>query len=1540
MARIPASVFRGRPAGDLLLGGLLLATLVIVHRDVAAPGRAASAWLLLPLAPGLVLATLGLRRRWRARSRQGLLAGGLALQLILVLWPLVGERQPDATWLADHEDRAHARLDAAVQAARDEHRALARFAEAAVAATDAAALQATGPFELCADWRDAWRAQAPTDHPAPLAAVLWRHDQRVGWAGPVIPGDTAPPADQRRLIRDDRHWALRALASPDTTSGFVLECQLWLADVSERDGVAAPTAIAVRREVVRDARPPGRRAWGDAARGLRLVEDVVLAPPDRHGVRPRLRLSVQVPARDLLEQRWRAAAALAHVVLAGLLLLAWAGPVGAGGFWLMAWLVRGWWAWIDVMHWLTAALPTPGLPASPASPTSLLDPAYFATTLGGGWFASGADALLTALLLVGTAAWTWRRFVPAACEVRPRWGRALLVAAPLAAAVFLALDRLWGDLAANANARLIGLEVPLEAWTFWVLHAVILGISLAVWSLVVLAGLRLLGGVPRVFGGPARPYWLALGLLVVVLANDVILATAYGRAERDWLRRKAAQIIQPQDEWLGFLVEDVLSDMVDRDSFGIDPAVVGPGRGALQRDQLAHRLWQQSAVRDLGLPALVEVLDAAGETESLYATGFLRDFGYEVVSRSAWWALSGPEAAGAASAGVVLQDEVRRYPTGVERVLRGESPRRDDGGWLRLELSAQSLRISTLLSRLTGAQDVRTGGGYRPRLEVDRPVLLVRGDAERWLDAGFVELPGPPTAPALDALREGEREWAEIELEGRRWLCRWASLPAEVATHPGEGFLIGLQRRGVVASLLDLGRLLLLDVILLLAAATLVALARRRWRWVPGFQGRFLLGYLVIGVILLMVAGVLADRQTFQRLEQEARTRTRDGLVTALGQLRGLLGEQARALASSDYIAELLAGRLAGERRLGPFAVRQGMVFGPDGELLLDETLGDLDADDADRLLAAARQGPLVVMRQGADLYLGVAIPIDLGDLLGEANADGTFFYRQRLDDQLLPSLAEVIGGEVVLRLDGEVADASHSGRILEEPGRLLAAPASMQWFREHPGQPRLRTHAGGMTLSGGIALPALSSSPTDGLVSRELPAVLTVEFPGRDRDLAGERRRMALFLAGLITLLLLTALGLALALSWNIFEPLRVLLGATRQLAAGDYTAPLPPGGGDEVGRLASSFRTMRDQLQNAREVLESRERFLRAVLDRVPVGVLVWDRVGRVSAWNPAAYQLLARFYPEQPASEEMEEDIAAWTSRLRRDLAVQLGDGSGELSSDEGRRTMRIGQAPVELGAEQPHRLVVCEDLTEFLAAKKQALNAELARQVAHEIKNPLTPIQLSAQLVQQAHRDGHPRFDAIVDDAVRRILEQVSLLRSIAGEFSLLGRPGELECEPLDLPALVVEVVAGYRSAPAGDGPRIEVSGDAPPLAYGHRESLLKVLGNLMQNSLDAAGGPGALVVEISWKVEPAAVSLVWRDNGPGIGEDVASRLFDPYFSTKSKGTGLGLAICRNLLEKMGGGIGLRNAADGQGAVATVTLPRADAGAGDGDPEQPR
>jgi nitrogen fixation/metabolism regulation signal transduction histidine kinase len=212
--------------------------------------------------------------------------------------------------------------------------------------------------------------------------------------------------------------------------------------------------------------------------------------------------------------------------------------------------------------------------------------------------------------------------------------------------------------------------------------------------------------------------------------------------------------------------------------------------------------------------------------------------------------------------------------------------------------------------------------------------------------------------------------------------------------------------------------------------------------------------------------------------------------------------------------------------------------------------------------------------------------------------------------------------------------------------------------------------------------------------------------------------------------------------------------------------------------------------------------------------------------------------------------------------------------------------------------------------------------MARQVAHEVKNPLTPIQLAAQMVRQACHDDHPRKEQIVDDSVDQIERQVQRLREIASEFSLLGRPDLPELEAVELGDLLHEVLLLY---PSPDGRHeLRIHGGEGLHVLANREAMLKILTNLVENAWQAMGETGK--VEITASVAGEKIQLAVVDEGPGISPEAEERLFDAYFSTKSYGTGLGLVICRNLTEKMGGRIHLANRSDHQGAVAVVELPR--------------
>lgn len=1432
-----------------------------------------------------------------------------------------------------------------------------------------------------------WTPTFGAGYSFPLALALWRHGERVAWRGDLepFPDDDLPAAEESDQVRRGRAgWVWRG--STPSARG-VLEWQIHLTSPGSSPSVAD---AELRTSVVFTSEPNPTRWFGDAQRGLRASFDVVLDPAPGDMELPVLRSTISGRPLSGEVERRDARRRLIFALLLGFVLPAWTASILRPGFVLgTAWIVRCAWAVTDLFH----LLPSTGFggegPSRPGELGSLVDPTYFASSWGLGLFSSTLDAALTGTLISITAVMAARRLHPQQKNSRAEPGLGMEIVYGLGAAVVLAL--LWdlaGELAVNAHPRLIGPRTPFRAVTFWGLHLVLLTTGGGAFLLAaVLAGRRrgsrgpqrlLIALVAALIGGWAvRGFGLGLGLVglvglpIVVFVvrvtsglvmgsdralrrlawllplfaavtwNYLGLSHAYRGVEGRWLERKLEEMTEPREDWIQFLMEDLLAEMAADEAVLQDaPAAHAPEAAELWRDWPAYALWRGAGVADLGMPCLVEILDSEGQGSSRFASGQFRDFGYELVQRSEWTRGRPVSPRPDLKLDLYLQHEQRRYATGDEWVLRGEVTRLGTEGWIALELPIRTGRVRTMREAIAPSSWENNSGDYAPRQDVDRPVMLLRAEDGEWWGQSGDQTPKATAREVAASLRSAGPGPANQRFEGASWRCLWGPLPDQDGED--DGILIGVEEPGLGDRLLDLSRLILLDLLLLAVLSLLPLTARLAtggWRGARlGLQERFLALSFLLGMLPLLMAGTFIDRINREWLTEDARAETREGLETAREQLQGLLAEQARALAGSDYISELLASRLAGDRPLGPFAARQAMVFSADGELLLDETLSDLDRDEAALLLERARASSLVVMRDDASTYLGTVIPVDLesGPELSElegrvGNAsgpgtrrrDGFFFYRQRLDADLLAGLAEVIQGEATLYIEGEALLSSHPDHVFSGRTELILPPERAAGLDMRGSGLHVVADPGhDLSWTGLLTLPVLRNTPgTQNLVLGEIPAVLAASFPARGRDYTAQRERTVLFLAGLATMIFLLATVLGVTLAWRIFDPVRVLVTATRRLAAGDYDAPLPPPAADELGTLSAAFGAMRDDLRLARTSLEEREQFLARLLERVPVGVAVFGREDCLVTLNPAARSMVDLFYAETAAATEDRARLL-----LHEFLRVTSArGGEAELSTPTGGRTLRGRMAPLVLPDGGQDRMIVFEDVTEFLETKSLAINAQLARQVAHEVKNPLTPIQLSVQFLQQAWKDQAENMDEILTATVAQVLEQVELLRRIATEFSLLGRPEELVCESLDPAALVDDVLKRYRTPDGG----FEVRNDdpAPPAVLAHAESLAKVVANLMENSLQAVGAGGDLVLELTWRVKSDSVTMIWRDNGSGIPRDVADRLFDLYFSTKSHGTGLGLPICRNLLSRMGAQITLGNRTDGSGAEATLVLRRA-------------
>jgi two-component system nitrogen regulation sensor histidine kinase NtrY len=218
------------------------------------------------------------------------------------------------------------------------------------------------------------------------------------------------------------------------------------------------------------------------------------------------------------------------------------------------------------------------------------------------------------------------------------------------------------------------------------------------------------------------------------------------------------------------------------------------------------------------------------------------------------------------------------------------------------------------------------------------------------------------------------------------------------------------------------------------------------------------------------------------------------------------------------------------------------------------------------------------------------------------------------------------------------------------------------------------------------------------------------------------------------------------------------------------------------------------------------------------------------------------------------------------------------------------------------------------------------AEMARQVAHEIKNPLTPIQLSAEHVRRVHADQGKPLGPVLEGCINTILGQVRLLRQIAAEFSSFASSPKVRVMPVDVPELIAEILEPYRTGLLG---RIEIRNNVkaplPPVLV-DRTLILRSLANIVENALHAMPGEGELIVDAS--AEPESVVVSVRDTGVGMDEDALARVFEPYFSTKTSGTGLGLPIARRNVELNGGTIEV-DSRKGAGTTVRVHLPLAPA-----------
>jgi len=433
-----------------------------------------------------------------------------------------------------------------------------------------------------------------------------------------------------------------------------------------------------------------------------------------------------------------------------------------------------------------------------------------------------------------------------------------------------------------------------------------------------------------------------------------------------------------------------------------------------------------------------------------------------------------------------------------------------------------------------------------------------------------------------------------------------------------------------------------------------------------------------------------------------------------------------------------------------------------------------------------------------------------------------------------------------------------------------------------------------------------------------------------------GLKRLYAITLTLSLLVVLLTAVSTAFFLSERLGSSLEALAEGTRAVAQGDFTGQYPIRSSDELGALTGLFNQMTRQLFEAKQVSEQQQRIvesakvhLESVLNHLSSGVLELDYELRLRSVNASAAQILSA-----PLHEMQRLSLSQIAEKypLLRSFCHTVTEGFGETESGEWQRQIeRLSRNGTQIllirGTRLPQGgaagyVVVFDDISHLLQAERQAAWGEVARRLAHEIKNPLTPIQLSAERLQHKLSDKLGESDSqLLRRATQTIVSQVAAMKNMVSDFANYARVPALRLSRLEVHKLIKEVLGLYETTAIHivlrlDATRNEVNGDAT--------GLRQVIHNLLQNAQDALQGVEQPKITLHTETQNGEIHLLVEDNGPGFPESVLSRAFEPYMTTKAKGTGLGLAIVKKIVEEHGGHIAIENSVGG-GARISIVLP---------------
>jgi two-component system, NtrC family, nitrogen regulation sensor histidine kinase NtrY len=429
------------------------------------------------------------------------------------------------------------------------------------------------------------------------------------------------------------------------------------------------------------------------------------------------------------------------------------------------------------------------------------------------------------------------------------------------------------------------------------------------------------------------------------------------------------------------------------------------------------------------------------------------------------------------------------------------------------------------------------------------------------------------------------------------------------------------------------------------------------------------------------------------------------------------------------------------------------------------------------------------------------------------------------------------------------------------------------------------------------------------------------------------------IFILMFITLLIIFAASWSgLHLAKGITVPIEKLALATKEVSRGNLDVRVEDQATDELGTLIDSFNQMISDLRDSQlhiaqktAELENRKQYIETVLHNITTGVITLDSEGTITTINPSAREMLiledknpvGKSYREVLVDDKYGEIVKniAWGIKNK----YRLPDKEITIVSNGQTTTLALALSPLpQTNGGFSGMIVVFDNLTQLINAQKIATWKEVAQRVAHEIKNPLTPIQLSAERIIKMLKKQDPNSPAVIEEGAKTIIQEAQSIKSMVDEFSNFARMPKVELRPADLRVIVEQTVGLFRGIFAQVEFEAELASDLPASLQMDPEQMKRVLINIFDNAIEAMNKKGKIRVRAFFEKRQQQVSIEISDTGPGISIEDKTKLFLPNFSTKKKGTGLGLAIANQIIREHNGSIRAENVQP-TGARFTIQLP---------------